>query len=215
MSLASANRMWAVYSAASSSALVSSGLNSVDQSSRQSTHLRRSMAASAARSFVSSLPYAVENHAGIDLEVLINGERKERRKCQNGTVEYFRFEPPAGKGSGGKRLYGQDVKFEKSVSLFIGNSSIQLPHIDSLLGKPKTCHKLENCQIVMTDVAKEGKTIVSALLKTLIPNIFGFTNYRGFSFSTYGLGCAHIQWNRSAEPDLSSFLHFSISRRKD
>jgi len=156
MSLASANQMWNVYSAASSSAL-----ESIDEVSKESKSIRRSLAASAARTFVSSLPYAVDNHAGIDMELVINGERPERRSCSSGSVEYFRFEPPAGAGTGGKRLYGQDVKSEKSVSLLIGDRRIDFPHFDSQLGRPKAAHTLENHRLIMTDVVKEGKTTVS------------------------------------------------------
>lgn len=156
MSLASANRMWSVYSAASSSAL-----ESLDQASQESKSLRRSMAASAARTFISSLPYAVENHAGITIELIINGEKQERRTCASGSIEYFIFEPPTGKGSGGKRLYGQDVTFDKTVSLLIGSHHVDLPHLDSQLGQPKRSHALGNHRVIMTDVVKEGKTTVS------------------------------------------------------
>lgn len=160
MSLASANRMWAIYTAASTSSM-----SIVDQSSAISKGMRKSIAASAARSFVAALPYAVENRTGSDIEILINGVREEKRLCSEGSIEYFRFEPPVGShGTGGKRLYGQDVNFEKSVVLFITNSEIKLPHLDSLLGKAKTSHKLENGLIVTTEVVKDGKTIVSTTL---------------------------------------------------
>lgn len=157
MSVASANRMWSVYTAASSSAL-----ESLQQSSQVSKSLRRSVAASAARTFISSLPYALENHAGISIELVINGEKRERRTCNSGSIEYFRFEPPTGNGSGGKRLYGQDVSYDKSVSLVIGDRCVDLPHLDSQVGNPKMSHAMGNHRVVMTDVVKEGKTIVSS-----------------------------------------------------
>ena len=158
MSLASANRMWNVYSTASASAL-----DSVDQSSKESKSLRRSLAASAARTFVSSLPYAVDNHAGIDLELVVGGEMLERRSCRSGSIEYFRFEPPAGVGTGGKRLYGQDVKFDKDILLLIGDHRIHISRIDSQLGAQMISHKMADNLLIMTEVVKEGKTTVRVL----------------------------------------------------
>lgn len=154
MSLASANRMWAVYSAASLSAI-----DKFEKSAKLSKALRRSMAASAARTFVAALPYALENHTGLNVDLIINGE-KDARTCATGSVEYFRFEPPPGRGNGGKRLYGQDVRFEKSVVLVIGVSKVTLSHLDSLVGQGKQSRRLEDGLIVMTHVFKEGKSIV-------------------------------------------------------
>lgn len=155
MSLASAYRMWSVYSAASSSAL-----ESLEKISCESLHVRKSMAASAARTFISSLPYAIENHCGVDINFLINDEKKMRRICRTGKMFFFRFEPPVGNGSGGSRLYGQDVTFEKYVTLLVGSDEIQLHHLDLLLGQPRASHEAAG-NIIMTEVIKEGKTIVS------------------------------------------------------
>jgi hypothetical protein len=105
---------------------------------------------------------------GQDLEFLINGEREERRQCMAGTIDFFRFEPPTGTGTGGKRLYGQDVPFEKSVVVLIGSSRVKVPHIDSLLGRSKISHKLESGLVIMTYVEKNGKTIVSCLYFTVV-----------------------------------------------
>jgi hypothetical protein len=118
------------------------------------------MAASAARSFVASLPYAIDNRSGIDLDILISGN-EEIKRCSNGTVEFFRFEPPKGHGAGGVRRYGQDVKFEKSIIVLIGDSSLKVDNVDSLLGRQKKSHKLDDGVVVMTHVSKEGKVIVS------------------------------------------------------
>ena len=80
MSLASANRMWSVYSSATSSASASV------PKSLESDQARRSMGASAARTFVSSLPYALDNQTGVDAELFIN---REKRQCPSGELEYF------------------------------------------------------------------------------------------------------------------------------
>jgi vacuolar protein sorting-associated protein 13A/C len=155
MSLASANRMWSIYSAASSSAL-----ESLEKTSHESLHVRKSMAASAARTFISSLPYAIENHCGVDIIFLINDEKKMQRICRTGRMDFFRFEPPIRNGSGGSRLYGQDAASEKSVTLLVGGDEIQLHHLDLLLGQPRVSHEVAG-NIVMTEVIKEGKTTVS------------------------------------------------------
>jgi hypothetical protein len=157
MSLSSANRMWSVYSAASSSAL-----ESLDNASLASESLKRSMAASAARTFISSLPYAVENHAGIRVEFIVNGERNERRVCESGSIEYFVFDPPVGKGRGGRRQYGQDVTFDKAITFVFGELRFDLLQLDALLGEPKRSYLLGTSQVIMTQVVKEGKTTVSA-----------------------------------------------------
>ena len=155
MSVASAKQMWNVYSTASASAF-----DSEDESSKESKNMRRSLAASAARTFVSSLPYAIDNHAGVDLKLVIDGQTSEQRSFRSGSIEYFRFEPPPETGTGGKRLYGQDVKFDKNVTLLIGDQSIRISCIDAQLGVPMISHKLEDNLLIMTDVVKEGKTTV-------------------------------------------------------
>jgi hypothetical protein len=201
MSLASANRMWSVYSAASSSAL-----ESLDAASRESMSLRRNMAASAARTFISSLPYAIENHAGISIDFVIGVERQERRTCANGSLEYFIFEPPVGKGYGGKRQYGQDVSFAKTLSLFIDGCRVDLPHLDSQLSQPKCSHVLRNSKkVVMTHIVKEGKTIVSQLLQ------FAWQN-RSLSNAPKHIltGGSCVKWYRHLQPIIYSFHSFSL-----
>jgi vacuolar protein sorting-associated protein 13A/C len=159
MSLASANRMWSVYSSATSTA-VNSVAQALDGAGLSGT-MRRSMAATAARTFISSLPYAVDNSSGVSIRFQVHGEHEDSRTCENGSIEYFRFEPPPAKGSGGKRLYGRDVTFLKSLSVFVGESVIELKDLDRALGSPFRAHELGNGQVLMSRVAKEGKTIVS------------------------------------------------------
>ena len=163
MSLASANRMWSIYSAASDSAL-----GSLDQLSQKSVSIRRSMAASAARTFVSALPYAVENHCGQEIQFSTTASDDSRRKCGNGSVQYFNFEPPvSGGASGGKRLYGQDVVVEKELYLFLGSKEIRLDHLDKLISQPKSLHKIGAQGAIAVEVVKEGKTVVSCMVVVL------------------------------------------------
>jgi hypothetical protein len=160
VSLASANRMWSIYSLATETD--ADGGNTVGHGD---SRLRQSMAASAARNLITSLPYAVENNSGANATFLLPGGREETRLCANRSIQYFRFDPPRGTGHGGKRLYGQDVTFEKSVTLsFEGegkNNVIEIAHLDSILGYPRRAHPLADGRVLLTQVVKEGKTIVS------------------------------------------------------
>ena len=152
MGLASASQMWSVYSSATESAIVDAP---------ESKQLRKSLAASAARKFVASLPYAIENHSGTVAKFVVGGDKAEQRVCESGSVKYFRFKPPPGRGCAGKRLYGQDVSFEKAVKVLIGSTTIAVRDIDRLPGTPLRSYMLGNDEIVMINVAREGKTIVS------------------------------------------------------
>jgi vacuolar protein sorting-associated protein 13A/C len=156
MSLASANRMWSIYTAASESALVS-----FDQMSKKSESLKRSMAASAARTFISSLPYSIENHCGLEIQFSTTSGGDDRRNCQNGSIQYFNFKPPVSEGAtGGKRLYGQDVVIEKALYLYVETKEIRLDHLDKFIGQPKSLHKVGVHSAIVLEVAKEGKTVV-------------------------------------------------------
>jgi hypothetical protein len=156
MSLASANRMWTVYTTASESAF-----KSLNTNIHTTETLRKSLAAGAARSFVSALPYAVENHSGIQITLEVKGDRGLTRIIRSGCIEYFRFEPPQGKGDGGKRLYGQDVNSTRTVILKFEQNEIRMEDLDALLGKPVRAHDVG--VLVTTKVVKEGKTVVSRL----------------------------------------------------
>lgn len=152
-SLASANRMWAVYSSAASS--------EVDAAhDRASTKLRRSMAATAARTFVSSLPYAIDNRSGRNLKFSVTGIEASRL-CRAGDVEYFRFDPPRGIGTGGKRLYGQDFVGDKRLLLqFAVGPTIVVPDIDKTRPGVTTLHSIGGDSYAAIQVLKEGKTTV-------------------------------------------------------
>lgn len=119
------------------------------------------MAASAARNLITSLPYAIENHCGANAFFTLRGGGVERRLCQNGTTQYFRFEPPRGRGAGGKRSYGQDVEMDKSLEIFVGDSVVEIGHLDQELKLPRRAHDLHDGRVLFTKVVREGKTTVS------------------------------------------------------
>jgi hypothetical protein len=158
MSLAAAKHMWATYETATSSAL-ESGAGDV-----QSARLRRTIAASAARTLVTVRPYVIENHSGKDLEFAVDDGHGKRRSCLNGTMEYFRFPQPQGEGFGGRRLYGQDRTTQNSLTIFAGESSITIPDVDSEVSGVRHLHVLRNFEVLFSHVAKEGKTMVSPRL---------------------------------------------------
>ena len=58
------------------------------------------------------------------------------------------------------RLYGQDVTFEKAVSIRVGSKWIELSNVDKKLNSRKQCHAIEESLVVFSEVLKEGKTTV-------------------------------------------------------
>jgi hypothetical protein len=79
----------------------------------------------------------------------------------NGTIEYFRFDTPRGAGRGGNRCYGQDISYTKSVTLFLGNTSVELKNLDEKISLARTVYELDG-KLFVCSVVKEGKTVVSA-----------------------------------------------------
>lgn len=154
MNLASASRMWSIYSTATQ--------HDLNQESRNhSSRERRSIAASAARTFVSSLPYAVENHSGIEFQFGL-GDSTEYRVCRNGLMEFFRFEPPSIKGKGGKRLYGQDVLSSKQFCILEdGRVLFSWQNIDDAVGADPQVFRSRTGALSVANIARERKTTVS------------------------------------------------------
>jgi hypothetical protein len=159
VSLASATRMWSIYSVATSKN--SDGEESGGKQHNPDSSIKNSMAASAARNLLTSLPYAIENHCGDNTVFTLPGGNIDRRPCPHGSIQYFRFQPPQGSGYGGKKLYGQDVEFEKSVTLFFEDSVVVIPHLDATLLSPRQSHDLPDGRVLVTYVVREGKTTVS------------------------------------------------------
>ena len=142
--------------------------------------LKRSLAATAARTIVTALPYALENNSGFDIDFKIVGFDGKVRSCSNGSIEYFRFPPPKSKGTGGKRLYGQDVRFQKQVSVRLLNSWIEIESVDDEIGS-RRIHAIQDSLVVISQVLREGKTTVNQLHKNRQAWLSALNSF--FSFS--------------------------------
>jgi hypothetical protein len=153
-SLNGANRMWSTYSRAIEAA--------VEQNAHGSSQKRKALAASASRKMITSLPYAIENLTGLELHFSVDGKEslKDRAACASGSINYFRFDPPRGSGSGGRRLYGQEVTSPKKLQLFIEQHEIVFHHIDDEFGKGRKIHKFDDGLVVITNLRKETKSMV-------------------------------------------------------
>jgi len=155
VSLASASRMWSMYS-------VATAVDLEEGVSTESESVKASMAASAARNLVMSMPYAIENTSGIDVLFSLRGDDAVQHSCRTGSIQYFRFEPPKGQGYGGRRTYGQDMNFKKVVTLFPDkHSRISIDVLDLGHLSQKAAHRLSDGTVLMTRVIKQGKTTVS------------------------------------------------------
>jgi len=171
VSLAAASKMWSIYSIAMDTA--------ADGEKKSELHAKgdlvaskKALAASAARSLVASLPYAVENYSGVDIHLLIPSSG-ERRTCQSGTIQFFRFEPPQSTGTGGQRQYGQDVTSQKSVTLFVQGKTIEIDDIDAEFSRPRQAHLIGEGQYLLSCASKDGKTKVCLwTYVTLAQNFF-------------------------------------------
>lgn len=172
-SLASAARMWSIYSAASSGAL---NENFEDKSAVE--HKRKS-----ARSIdlITSFPHAISNHSGIDVSFSLGSASIKDRQCQTKCTQYFRFEPPKGSGYGGTRVYGQDVEVPKVVEIKAEGSTI-LVNMDLQLGQPASAHVIGDSHVLYTRVVKEGKTKVSIQgpFRTIIKVLYFLTLFQCF-----------------------------------
>ena len=149
--------MWSIYSVATSS--TASLLKEVNVGDAHDSIAERGAASSAARNLITSLPYALENHFGLDIDFKLPGKRADRRSCPSGTIQYFRYEPPAKLGYGGERLYGQDVLYKKSLLLYIGNEVVTIDDLDGEVGKPRRAHVIGKI-VLFTSIENEGKTKV-------------------------------------------------------
>jgi vacuolar protein sorting-associated protein 13A/C len=148
MSLASAKHMWDLYSTA------------MTNNDFQSDHLRRAVAATAARTFVTVLPYAIENHCGEDIFFVVQHGQNIKYRCANKTIEYFRFPQPPGKGSGGQRLYGEDQRSKNSLSIVVEAFSVHLPDVDAMILEKCHSYQLSSGAVLIVHVQREGKTVV-------------------------------------------------------
>ena len=87
VSIAAASRMWSIYSAATSS--TATLLKEVNVGDAHDSIAERSAAANAARNLITTLPYALENHFGLDVDFKIPGSRAELRRCASTNLCLF------------------------------------------------------------------------------------------------------------------------------
>jgi len=166
--IGAAKQMWSMYSAAMSNA---SSMKQIENGSMDTginiteTKNRKILAANAARALVTTMPYGINNQTGLTVEFSMdNGEKttiSERHKCSTGDIKFFRFESPRVQGIGGKRVYGQDVQHFRSLSIFIGSSTLHFSHIDAEVNRPRHAHRLEGGQFIFTEFVNTGKATVS------------------------------------------------------
>jgi len=106
----------------------------------------------------------------------LKGGSIESRVCPTGNTQYFRFDPPKGRGYGGRRAYGQDVEVHKLVELTVEGKVVVVVDMDFESGLPPSGHGLGDNRVLFTQVVKEGKTTVLHLTthveivnRTLLP----------------------------------------------
>jgi len=160
VSLNAASKMWAIYSRAIS---LATGIDIGADDGANHSVAKEALAANAARNLVVSLPYAVENHSGIDAFFTCTGSttsEKHRKSCPTGTIQYFRFDAPRGTGYGGRRLYGQDAVLLKSLAIHVGNAKIEISHLDEEIGRPRRAHNIGNGRILIAHVTRDSKSTV-------------------------------------------------------
>ena len=158
MNVGAASRMWSVYSGATKQATALVEEIAKDDSSKR--RLSRSMAAHAARSLITTLPYAIENHSGISASYSIY-DSPMRFPLPTSSTRFFRFELFPGRGSGGQRVYGQDIKHSKSIVLYVGNTEVSIHDMDLEVTKPRSAHYIPDIGAhVFVNVVKRGNSTV-------------------------------------------------------
>jgi len=118
------------------------------------------MAAHAARSLITTLPYAIENHSGINAMYSIYDDPTQH-PLRKSSTQFFQFELFPERGTGGVRKYGQDVKHKKSLTIYIGKAEISIDDMDSEVQKPRSAHYISDYKThVFTSVVKRGNSTV-------------------------------------------------------
>ena len=117
------------------------------------------------RSLVASTPYGIENKCGVPLFYKPQG-KGDGRVCSADTIDYFRFQYPAGDGFGGMRLYGQDLTEMKSVFINVGSKDSEgsdsvfvISDIDKELYKSRS-HRLKDGRVIFSEVIRTARTMV-------------------------------------------------------
>ncbi len=157
ISLKGASAMWNVFTETNRKAMDIIMNQDQEILDRRSMTCRRSLANHAARSLTTTLPYCVSNRSGLSL-VLVTDNSTE--SVDNFETISFRFPLARKEGVGGYRLYGQDSKELKSITIIVCEEQIVFHHIDDEVGKGKQVHGLEGGIVILTEVTKTGKTTV-------------------------------------------------------
>ena len=162
-----AKRMWSVYSEAIS---VAKDMHFDYDNKTTTSVMKEALAAHAARNIVRSLPYALENHTGIDVffSTASSSGESQKKSCLTGTKQFFQFDAPRGEGNGSRRLYGQDIIQLKSLKVFIGKIQIHVVHMDTEIGDTKQAHKLGNNNVLFSHITRDGNSTVSEMVFTAL-----------------------------------------------
>ena len=166
ISLQGANAMWGVFSGTNSKAMAL--IKDIDEKShldKRSMSRRKSMASCAARALTTTLPYGVCNRSRIPITFIT---KDTVLSANDGATVYFRFPLTVGDGVGGYRLYGQDSKETKTVTVIVAEQEIVFNHIDDEVTKGKRGHSLNGGLFIFTEVEKTGKATVSTFICFLI-----------------------------------------------
>lgn len=109
-------------------------------------------------------PYCIDNQIGIPVYYVVQPRGitsiDSRQRCDSGDIQYFRFRYPSAKGVGGRRLYGQEGSQFKGLDLYIGDSVLRFPHIDTEINRRRRVHMFSDSLIIFTDVVNGGKATV-------------------------------------------------------
>ena len=158
VNVGAASRMWSVYSGATKQATTLVEERVKDNSNKR--RLSRSMAAHAARSLITTLPYAIENHSGINASYSLYTD-PTNFELPTSSTRFFRFELFPEKGSGGVRKYGQDVKHAKALYIHVAGTKISILDMDKEVSKIRSAHYIAAMQThVFTHVVKRGNSTV-------------------------------------------------------
>jgi hypothetical protein len=153
VSLASAARMWSIYSAAAQGSLDKSSAEKEGGDQNATTTARN-------LNLATSFSYAISNHSGIPVSFSLKSGSIEDSTCPTECMQYFRFDPPKGGGYGGTRVYGQDLEVPKLVEIKM-EGSVAVINMGTELGLSPCAHEIGDKFVIFTKVVKEGKTTVS------------------------------------------------------
>jgi len=118
---------------------------------------KKSTAANAAKALVTTLPYCIDNHTGIDVYFSIeySGGESNRRTCGAGKTEYFEFELFPANGIGGERVYGQDSHQLNTVEIYVQEKKI-VCIVDAAVATPRSAYNIGGSRFIFLNAIKTG-----------------------------------------------------------